>query len=82
VEFRRLNLMDAEYGIYEKADAVFCRNVMIYFDRPTQVRILGKIVRQLVPGGYLFMGHAESLLEMDLPLTSVAPALYRRNDAA
>jgi len=82
VEFRRLNLMDADYGIYEKADAVFCRNVMIYFDRPTQVRILGKIVRQLVPGGYLFMGHAESLLEMDLPLTSVAPALYRRNNAA
>jgi len=82
VEFRRLNLMDADYGIYEKADAVFCRNVMIYFDRATQEAILGKIVRQLVPGGYLFMGHAESLHEMNLPLTSVAPALYRRNDAA
>lgn len=80
VEFRRLNLMDADYGISEKADAVFCRNVMIYFDRPTQEKILGKLVRQLVPEGYLFMGHAESLHEMNLPLTPVAPALYRRND--
>jgi chemotaxis protein methyltransferase CheR len=40
IEFRRLNFMDADYGIAEKADAIFCRNVIIYFDRPTQERIL------------------------------------------
>jgi chemotaxis protein methyltransferase CheR len=81
VEFRRLNFMDADYGISEKADAIFCRNVIIYFDRPTQERILGKLSSYLLPGGYLFVGHAESLHDMDLPLTPVAPALYRRIDA-
>jgi chemotaxis protein methyltransferase CheR len=81
VEFRRLNFMDASYGIHEKLDAIFCRNVIIYFDRPTQERILRKLCHHLVPRGYLFVGHAESLHEMDLPLEPVAPALYRRVDA-
>jgi len=82
VEFRRLNFMDADYGLTERADAIFCRNVIIYFDRPTQERILGKLTRQLVPHGYLFVGHAETLHDMHLPLAPVAPALYRRDDAA
>jgi chemotaxis protein methyltransferase CheR len=82
VEFRRLNFMDADYGISEKADAIFCRNVIIYFDRPTQQRILGKLCQHLVPGGYLFVGHAETLHDMDLPVAPMAPALYRRVDAA
>ena len=78
VEFRRLNFMDADYGVAEKADAVFCRNVIIYFDRPTQERILGKMANCLAPGGYLFVGHSETLHDMRLPLAPVAPALYRR----
>jgi len=82
IEFRRLNFMDADYGLSERADAIFCRNVIIYFDRPTQERILGKLTRHLVPRGYLFVGHAETLHDMHLPLTPVAPALYRRDDAA
>ena len=81
VEFRRLNFMDADYGINEKLDAIFCRNVIIYFDRPTQERILEKLCRHLMPHGYLFVGHAESLHEMNLPLEPVAPALYRRINA-
>jgi chemotaxis protein methyltransferase CheR len=81
VEFRRLNFMDANYGISEKADAIFCRNVIIYFDRPTQERILRKLCQHLAPHGYLFVGHAECLHEMALPLAPVAPALYRRIDA-
>ncbi|MGD0732839.1 MAG: protein-glutamate O-methyltransferase [Terracidiphilus sp.] len=80
VEFRRLNFIDADYGIAEKADAIFCRNVIIYFDRPTQERILRKLTHHLVPGGYLFVGHSETLHDMDLPVTPVAPALYRRLD--
>ena len=80
VEFRRLNFMDSDYGIEEKFDAIFCRNVIIYFDRSTQQRILEKITARLVPGGYLFMGHAETLHELDLPVTPIAPALYRRLD--
>ena len=81
IEFRRLNFMDADYGVSEKVDAIFCRNVIIYFDRPTQERILQKLSNCLVPGGYMFVGHAETLHDMDLPLTPVAPALYRRNHA-
>lgn len=81
VEFRRLNFMDSDYGLQERFDVVFCRNVIIYFDRSTQQSILGKITRHLRPGGYLFMGHAETLHELDLPVRPVAPALYRRVDA-
>jgi len=81
IEFRRLNFMEADYGVAEMVDAIFCRNVIIYFDRPTQQRILSKLTHSLVPGGYLFVGHAETLHELDLPLVPVAPALYRRIDA-
>ena len=80
IEFRRLNFMNTDYGVAEKADAIFCRNVIIYFDRPTQERILFKLSNCLAPGGYLFVGHAETLHDMNLPLTPVAPALYRRLD--
>ena len=82
VEFRRLNFMDADYGMTEKVDAIFCRNVIIYFDRQTQEKVLQRLSKHLVPRGYMFVGHAETLHDMDLPLTPVAPALYRRNDAA
>ena len=51
VEFRRLNFMDADFGLSQKADVIFCRNVIIYFDRPTQEQILQKLAAQLVPGG-------------------------------
>jgi len=79
VEFRRLNLME-EFGMSELADAIFCRNVIIYFDRPTQERLFCKFARQLVKGGYIFVGHSESLHQLDVPLAPVAPALYRKAD--
>jgi len=78
VEFRRLNFMDADYGLAEKVDAFFCRNVIIYFDRATQERILKKLCHELLPGGYAFVGHSETLHDMDLPLKAVAPALYQK----
>jgi chemotaxis protein methyltransferase CheR len=78
VEFRRLNFMDADYGLEKRADAIFCRNVIIYFDRTTQEKILGRLCRCLEPGGYLFVGHSETLHEMHLPVEAVGPALYRR----
>jgi chemotaxis protein methyltransferase CheR len=78
VEFRRLNFMDSDFGLSEPPEIIFCRNVIIYFDRATQVRILQKIVRQLAPGGYFFAGHSESLQGMDLPLTPVGTAVYRK----
>ena len=82
IEFRRLNFMDADYGLSEKVDAIFCRNVIIYFDRPTQERILQKLSSYLLPGGFMFVGHAETLHDMNLPLEPVAPALYRRLDGS
>jgi chemotaxis protein methyltransferase CheR len=82
VEFRRLNLMERDYGIAEKADIVFCRNVLIYFDRETQQAVLRRLTECLQPQGYLFLGHSETLHDMGLPLAAVAPALYRRTHAA
>ena len=64
----------------EQYDVIFCRNVIIYFDRPTQERLFHKFSRQLVEGGYMFVGHSESLHHMDVPLVPVAPALYRKAD--
>jgi chemotaxis protein methyltransferase CheR len=81
VEFRRLNFMDADFGLTERVDAIFCRNVLIYFDRPTQERILQKLVAYLYPEAYLFVGHAEALHDMDLPIVPVAPAAYRKAHA-
>jgi len=80
VDFRRLNFKDADYEITEKVDVIFCRNVIIYFDRQTQEQILQKLTQHLVPGGYAFVGHSETLHGMDLPLVPIAPALYRRTD--
>jgi len=82
VEFRRLNFMDGDFGLSQKVDVVFCRNVIIYFDRPTQKRIMHKLANQLVPGGYAFVGHSETLHDMDLPLVAVAPSLYRKPEDA
>jgi len=78
IDFRRLNLMDPDFGLAEPQEIIFCRNVIIYFDRPTQIRILQKLIRQLVPGGYFFAGHSESLQGMDLPLAPAAPSVYRK----
>jgi chemotaxis protein methyltransferase CheR len=80
VDFRQLNLMAEDYGFAEPLDIVMCRNVMIYFDRATQERVARRITRTLHCGGYLFIGHSESLNGMDLPLEPVAPAVYRRVD--
>lgn len=78
VEFRRLNLMDGSYDIQGPVHVIFCRNVIIYFDRPTQEQLLKRLCRHLSPNGYLFMGHSENLHGMDLPLAQVAPTVYRK----
>jgi chemotaxis protein methyltransferase CheR len=78
VEFRRLNFMDSDYGLPEKVDFIFCRNVIIYFDRATQEQILQKLVNQLTPGGTIFLGHSETISGMDIPLVTVGPSTYRK----
>lgn len=63
VEFLRVNLMDAQWPVEGGLDAIFCRNVMIYFDKPTQRRLIERFAALLGPTGLFFAGHAESLLD-------------------
>jgi chemotaxis protein methyltransferase CheR len=63
VEFMRLNLMDREWPVEDGLDAIFCRNVMIYFDKPTQRALVERFAALLRPSGLFFAGHAESLLD-------------------
>jgi chemotaxis protein methyltransferase CheR len=78
VRYRRLNFMDADFGFREPFDIIFCRNVIIYFDRQTQERLLGKLVDNLDSGRYIFLGHSETLLGLNLPLKQMAPSVYRK----
>ena len=76
VRFRRLNFLAADYGLRDPFDVIFCRNVLIYFDRPTQERLLGRFADLLDPGNFLFLGHSETLLGLSLPLRQMAPSVY------
>ncbi|WP_166937055.1 CheR family methyltransferase [Rhizomicrobium electricum] len=78
VSFHRLNLMDDRYPFDRDHDIIFLRNVLIYFDRPTQDCVLAKLCDHLRPGGYLFLGHSESLAGAKLPLQMVANTIFRR----
>jgi chemotaxis protein methyltransferase CheR len=78
IRFRRLNFMDGDFGFRETMDVIFCRNVIIYFDKQTQERLLNRFCGYLSSDGYLFMGHSETLLGMDVPLVQVAPTVYRK----
>lgn len=79
VSFKRVNFMDDQFGISERQDVIFCRNVVIYFDKPTQAQLMRKFHRQLVTGGYLFIGHSETLNGLDVPFTQVANTVYRKD---
>ena len=63
VEFRPLNLLARDWKLQNSFDAIFCRNVMIYFDAPTQRKVLERIHRVIRPGGQLFVGHSENFTE-------------------
>lgn len=78
IQFRRLNLMDSQFPIKNPLDLIFCRNVMIYFDRPTQETLVNKFHRYLKPGGYLFIGHSESLQWVNHTFKSLAPTIYQK----
>ena len=78
VQFSRINFMDDTYKVPERFDVVFCRNVLIYFDRPTQEAVVSKLLNHLKPGGYFFIGHSESLIDMNLPLKGVRPTVFQK----
>lgn len=79
VSFKRVNFMDDQFGIHERQDVIFCRNVVIYFDKQTQAALMQKFHRQLVTGGYLFIGHSETLNGLGVPFTQVANTVYRKD---
>lgn len=78
VSFHQLNLLDQEPPFVEQLHAIFCRNVMIYFDRATREELIARLTRRLVPGGYLFVGHSESLTGLHHTLKIIRPAIYQR----
>jgi chemotaxis protein methyltransferase CheR len=77
VEFRRLNLLHP-FSHLGRFALIFCRNVMIYFDKKTQGRVVERLAGCLEPGGYLVIGHAESLTGIEYGLRYVHPAVYRK----
>jgi chemotaxis protein methyltransferase CheR len=82
VKYHQLNLLEGEAPFPEPFHLIFCRNVMIYFDRPTQEELVNKLTRRLVPGGYLLVGHSESLTGIRHSLQMIRPATYRRPPAS
>ncbi|MDR3440642.1 CheR family methyltransferase [Telmatospirillum sp.] len=78
VRFARLNLMDESYDVDMGMDIIFCRNILIYFDKPTQEQVLKRLCQHLHPGGYLIIGHSEATAGFSLPLRSVAPTVFMR----
>jgi len=76
--FSRLNLMDDSYPVDDDMDMIFCRNILIYFDKPTQDRVLRKLCGHLRPGGMLFLGHSESVVGIDLPVKQIASTVFQR----
>ena len=82
VEFRRLNFMDADYGMHEKFDAIFCRNVIIYFDRPTQQQHPRASLRNACARRVSYSWDTPRRCTIWISRsTPVAPSLYRRGDA-
>ena len=77
VKFRRLNLME-DFGMREPMDIIFCRNVIIYFNRITQEKLLKRICDHLRPGGYIFLGSSENLVGFNIPLEHVSSTIYRK----
>jgi chemotaxis protein methyltransferase CheR len=78
VRFQRVNLMDENLLLPEPVDVIFCRNVIIYFDRPNQEKLLERLCRSLRPEGYLFLGHSETVHGFTLPLARIASTIYRK----
>lgn len=78
IQFKRINFMQPDYGIREPMNIIFCRNVIIYFDRATQEKLIRRFCANLTKGGYIFLGHSETLNGMNLPLTPAAPTIYRK----
>ncbi len=81
IVYRRFNFMNEQFPFKKPFSAIFCRNVMIYFDQPTRDALVRRFYNHTEPGGYLFIGHAESLRRDSCPYEYVEPAIYRKREA-
>ena len=79
VKFGRLNLMASAYPVDRDYDMIFCRNILIYFEKNVQEAVLNRLCGHLRPGGYLFLGHSESIAGISLPLTALGHTVFRRS---
>jgi chemotaxis protein methyltransferase CheR len=80
VSFRHLNLMDPTYPVDRDMDVTFCRNILIYFAKPIQDTVVTRLVSHLRPGGYLILGHSESMAGGNQPaISQVVPTIFRKN---
>jgi len=77
IQFKRLNFIDNNYDAPVQ-DVVMCRNVLIYFDRITQEKVIQKLCSKLRVGGYFFLGHSESIMNLDVPLKQIKPTIFQR----
>jgi len=77
ISFHRLNLIAKDYRVKDYFDVIFLRNVLIYFDKALQERVINRLCRHLKPGGYLFVGHSESLADFEVPVERVHISVYR-----
>ena len=76
--FMRMNLMDEVYPVDRDVDIIFCRNVLIYFDRPTQQKVVEQLCSHLRPGGYFIVGHSESMINNEAtPMKQLQPTIFR-----
>lgn len=78
VTFQRLNFMDNTYNVPDNLDIIFCRNVLIYFDRDTQEKVINKLCTKLKPDGFFFLGHSESITNFNVPLRQLKPTIFRK----
>jgi chemotaxis protein methyltransferase CheR len=78
IHFRRLNFKEEDFGFGQPFDIIFCRNVVIYFDRPTQAGLFEKFYSYLGTGGYLLIGHSETLEGIHDRMRRIAPTVYRK----
>ncbi len=76
--FRKFNLMEDNFPFKKKFHVIFCRNVMIYFDNQTKSNLVNKFYNSLEKGGYLFIGHSESLIRDETRFRYIMPAVYRK----
>ena len=76
VQYQRINLLDASYPVKGPVDVIFCRNVMIYFDKPTQYKILSRFAPMMQADGLMFAGHSESFLHAADLFKSLGKTVY------